>query len=448
MGGAWLGPAGCYCERCRDAFKTETGYAIPLRLDLEGEAGRAYAQWRAGQVARTLADLRDYAHALRPGLIVSANDFDAVMRPSTLVYGIDLARLARAQDVVMIEDYGLPRWEPGARPALVNNALTLRTARALVGETPLTTDPYDKGIGFDGVYTPRRFVQGMAEAAACGAPMVVKGTEFVEAGEFTLLTAERFAPQRRAIGDMHRWLEAHAELYQGRRNAAPIGLLHPGVDLWLDWNQLAPTFFGAGQALLRAGLPWRVVNEPRDLNGLSALLTFGTLQSGMKISEGVRRIHVPDLPGWAAPGAGWLRQHRWLRPALEKLVTELVRAYFSSRLARQALDALGLSHSFVDSPLFRLPPEPACRALRAALGTLPGPRARAEAPVLVEVWNRGDERQVHLVNYAGGPQSVTVDFGRRAHGRLLSLDGTETRFEGESVTFALDVYTMAVMAGD
>jgi hypothetical protein len=33
------------------------------------------------------------------------------MRPSLLIFGIDLKAMASVQDIVMIEDYGLPRYD-------------------------------------------------------------------------------------------------------------------------------------------------------------------------------------------------------------------------------------------------------------------------------------------------------------------------------------------------
>ena len=144
---------------------------------------------------------------------------------------------------MMIEDFALSRWQygpAGALPKLVSNALSLRTARALIGDTRLSTNLYDLGIGFDPVYAPRRFWQGIAAAAACGATMVLKGTEYVEEGAFTLLTAIEVAPRRSAMGQIHRWLAEHSELYRNRENAARVGLLHPGDALWQDWDRLAP----------------------------------------------------------------------------------------------------------------------------------------------------------------------------------------------------------------
>jgi len=463
FGGTWLGPAGCYCARCRAAFREATGLDIPQAIAPQAdEASRQYVRWRAEQVTGTLAMLADQARSLRPaaptgatpGIRISANDFDAVMRPSYLIFGIDLAALARVQDVIMIEDYGLPRWEPAAangRPALlVNNALTLRTARALIGATPLSTDPYDQGIGFDAVYAPRRFQQGIAEAAACGATMVVKGTEYVEEGTFTLLTAERYGPQRQAIGQIHRWLAAHAGLYRGQENAAVVGLLYPGEALWQNWHRLAPRYFGLGQALLAAGIPWRVMTGEDDRAGLEVLLCLGDVPRWAASVPGLRTVAVDDLAGWAPPAPSFLARHATIRGLASRGIGWSFQAYFRWRPVRRLVDGLGLVHFFWQTPFFRLPPVAAREALLQAMGDRPCPNVRAAAPVLAEVWRQGGGWQLHLVNYATEPQAVRVEFGRAVQGQVLSPDGparqgepgSSSEFQGADLDLVLDVYTV------
>lgn len=447
LGGVWMGPAGCYCARCKAALREATGMKMPVQIAPESdESSRRYLRWRAEQVTGTMAALADYARSLNPELVISANDFDSVMRPSYLIYGIDLQALAGVQDVVMIEDYGLPRWEDGAdgqAPVLVNNALTLRTARALIGDTPLSTDPYDRGIGFDGVYSPRRFRQGIAEAAACGATMVVKGTEYVEDGEFTLLTAERFGPQREVIGDLHRWLARQAGLYQERENAARVGLLHPGDALWQTWSQLAPLYFGAGQTLLAAGIPWRVVAGSEHLADLDLLFCFGPAPDEGAVPPDLRIVPVQELPGWAPRPLSLLARLRGLRSVVSRTVGWLFQSYFRWRWWRQLVDRLGLQHFFWQTPFFRLPSVPAQETLLAALGERPYPRITARTPVLTEVWRKGEGWQLHLVNYGASPQPVTVEFGQPVRGTILSPDGPASEvLKGRSVEIGLDVYTV------
>ena len=464
--GTWMGSAGCACPRCRKAFRATSGLEIPDDINPErDEVSRCYLEWRAGQVTHAIGELRDYAHSLKADVLVSVNDFDAVMRPSYLVYGIDLKGLASAQDVLMIEDYGLPRWqreEPPQPALLINNALTLRIALALAGNTPLTTNPYDKGIGFDDVFPPRRFLQGIAEAAACGVPMVVKGTEYVADGRFTLLTAERYVAQRLAIGRMNRWLGSHAGLYRERQNLADIGLAFPGAALWQDWTRLAPCFFWAGQVLLHAGLPWRVVSEQQHLEGLRILFTFGALPAGLSLPESMpeslnQNLQVIDmtaLPGWELPNREILRpailqRHPILERPVSAVVVEIYRSYFHSRLARKLLDRLGLTHFFLQSPYFRLPGKRVRKVLLSAVSpTQPAPWVQAEAPLLVELWGQGGQIQLHLVNYADEPQPVTVAFDQFVHGHILTPDGEEWAFEGLSVSFVLDVYAILIQESE
>ncbi len=444
FGGAWLGPTGCYCARCRAAFRAATGLEMPERVAPEtDERSRVYLRWRAAQVTATLAELANYARSLNPEIVISSNDFDAVMRPSYLIYGIDLQGLSAVQDVIMIEDYGLPRWEMAEQndePLLVNNALTLRTARALIGDTPLSTDPYDKGIGMDAVYSARRFQQGIAEAAACGAAMVVKGTEYVEDGAFTLLTAEQFALQREAIGEIHHWLAENTALYESRANAASVGILFPGDALWQTWDRVAALYFGLGQTLLVAGIPWRVVTPESDWVGLKVLLHLGESEIKDTAPPTLRTIDISQLRGWEKPRLSFLARHDTARAWVSDIVSWLYRAYFEQRWARRLGDKLGLVHFFLQTPYFRLPSKVARRTLLNALGERPYPRVTADAPMLVELWQQGEQWQLHLVNYANSEQRVTVEFSGAVYGQIISPDSQAKKFSGARIEIPLDVY--------
>jgi hypothetical protein len=455
--GAWLGPVGCYCERCQAAFRQDTGLeAIPKRISPDiDEASQRYLRWRAKQVTQTMHMLAEYARSLNPDIVISANDFDAVMRPSYLIYGIDLQALAEVQDVIMIEDFALPRWKSASSsdkpPQLVNNALTMRTARALIKDTPLSVDPYDKGIGFDHVYPPRRFQQGIAEAAACGATMVVKGTEYVEDGVFTLLTAECFTAQREAIGELHRWLSEQAHLYQQdeRENAATVGLLFSSDAFWQRWDQLAPLYFGVGQTLLNAGIAWRVVTlddrtPSDDVSNLDVLFHFTDFPSEYTEADAadLNIVDVRQLEGWTPPAPSKLAHRKLVRAVLTRIVTRLYRAYFERRWARRLGDHTGMVQAFLQSPHFNLPPRSARQAVLDALGEQPYPHVTSKNPVLLEHWKQREQQQLHLVNYAATPQSVTVHFQHPVKGQILSPEHTPYAFEGPQINVDVEVYSV------
>lgn len=444
-GGVWLGGAGCYCPRCRKAFRQATGLEIPTQIDPLQEEVQAYLRWRAGVVTSTLHELAEYARSLNPEVLISANDFDVVMRPSFLILGIDLRALARVQDVLMIEDYGLPRWE-AKDSLLVNNALTLRLARAWAGSTPISTLPYNRGIGFDSVYSPRKFRQAIAEAVACGAIPVIKGTEFVEQGMFTLLTAAKYAPQREAIGRYHRWLEAHVDLYRGWEPAAPVGLVDPGEALWQQWPTVAPLFFGAAQTLTAAQIPWRVVPDGQGEGELTVVLD-ARVRAISQMEGRPRRVALVEIPGWSLKAPSFWGRRPWLRDRVQSAFAKFYQAYFEKRWARRLIDSLGMVHFFTQSPYFRLPPEPWRRALLRTLGALSVPRVETRDPVLVEIWRNPQDgrRALHLVNYGDAPQTVRVTFDGATRMRLLTPDGETVEAEGAEISFVLDVYTVILV---
>lgn len=449
FGGAWTGPAGCYCPRCCATYQEATGYPIPTKIDPAREPNsRDYLAWRAEQVTRTLASLANYARSLNPDILISANDYNAIMQPAFATHGIDLSALADPQDVVMIENFSLPRWARGdgkKAPELVNNALTIRTARALVGDTPLTTDPYDQGIGFDDVYPARRFQTGLAEAAACGTAMVVKGTEFVnQDGTFTLLTSPQYVNQRAAIGHYHQWLREHTELYQGRRNNARIGLLYPHIGLRFDWDKIAPLYFAACQALTYNSIPWRTVGSTNDLDSIDTLLYFEP--ETVPIPQSLRAVFVPGLDRWSYPQPSFLTRHPDFRHNSGKFLGWYYQAYFKYRWARWLADSLRITQWFLVSPHFKIPLFATQTSLLEKLGELAGPGITwSESPVLVETWRKGHQQQIHLVNYYPRPQTIQVSFGQPESGKVISPDQGETVFNTSQLAIELDIYTILLI---
>lgn len=443
--GTWFGPGGCYCNRCHAAYYESTNLVIPEQINpVLDENSRKYLDWRSQVVIQTIASLGEYARSMNENILVSVNDYNVIMNPSFVTHGIDLRELAAVQDVVMIEDFALPRWDRNKNfkgAELVNNAITLRSALSLVGDTPLTTDPYDKGIGFDDVYSSRRFQQGIAEAAACGVPMVVKGTEFVDRkGVFTLLTADIYAPQRTAIKQIHDWLALNSHLYQDRHNLAKVGLVFPETGFKYNWDHNAPLYFGICQTLIFAGIPWRVVADENDHNGLEIVFIF---ERNKIEKSGIRVIDAHQLPGWSSGKMNNMLNNPFLRELSSVVLNGYYRAYFENPLIRRLTDRSGITQWFIGSPHFKIPPQIMRKSILDQAGSIPYPRvAWTNAPVLIEVWQHEDEKQCHVVNYSESPQPVTINFGESVAGKILSLDNSETDFFGSQVEMELDIYNI------
>ena len=449
MFGAWLGAAGCHCERCKSAYQQESGHPIPTVIDPDDPQVRHYLRYRADQTTQLIAELAAFAQQIQPGTPISANDYLHFSSATYVIYGQDIAALSRVKDVTMIENFALPRWDHQPRLRLANNALTIRNALALIDpKAHLSVLSYDVGIGFDGTYPLRRYQQGIAEAAACGASMTAKGTEYFVDGKHTVLTPKGFAPIQQAIGQYNQWLKDHADLYEGGENIAPVGLLYPGEDLWLRWPQFARWYQGVGQTLTVHGIPWRVVKAGDTLGGLAVLLVFNPQQiAEMSVPKGMCVILVPEIPGLAVQSPSLAARNRIVQSAASWLAHGLMDAYFASKLIRRIFDRLGLVKLITQSMVFNLPEKAAQETLLARLPSI-YPRVEAGEPVLIEVWERQGKRQFHLMNYANRTQIAKVLFGEPVRGMILSIDGEIQKFEGSSVQVNLDIYQVLILAGD
>ena len=340
----------------------------------------------------------------------------------------------------MIENFSLPRYQDDL---FVNNALTIRTAFAYTDNTPLTTNPYDKGIGFDKVYSPRRIQLSIVEAAACGTVLVVKGTEFLDDnGRFTLLTANEYRSQREAASLIHNWLAEKADLYQNRRNLSKIGLLLPDEEFKSYWDQVAIPFFQACQTLTLNGIPWRVLRVKEACSELELVLDFVGDHDNL---SGLTLVCVPELPGWEIPPPSFLSKHPLLRELNTKILSWFYRAYFDHPLGRRLMDFLGLPQWFLGSPHFKIPPKTLQDELikhleNLSLVSVTGP----DAPVLIEHWQKDNQRQVHLVNYGTTKQLVNVRFPEWVQGEILSPTQPDSDFSGTDISFDLDLYAILI----
>jgi hypothetical protein len=446
--GAWVGGAGCYCDRCRSLYREETGREIPEKILPDREEVVGYLRWRASRVTETIRELSDYVHQLKPDAPISANDFDVTMRNAYLIYGIDVEELAKIQDVIMVENFALPNLELSPKKRLVNNALTIRNTREFVGDQAhLSVLSYDYGIGFDPVYPPRRHQQAIAEAAACGASMTIKGTEYNDGRQMTMLTDRAYHAQHKAIGAYHQWLDDHQDLYLDRQNMAPIALLHPEDDLWCHWEELVEVYYGAAQILTWIGIPWRVIRRGDSLTGISSLLTFSPGDKSTLVSDKtVEHIHVPDLPGWHWRKLNMVARGGLLHDLVEGVGIFLLKSYHANKFARQAMDKMNMAKWVLATPFFDLPDDKQMEHLISALPEKIFPRVICDQPVLIEVWKQGDQSQVHLMNYGQSPQQVSLIFEAPVKGMVISPDGPVILdLVGEEISFILDIYSVLIL---
>jgi len=357
FGESWLGSAGCYCDLCREKYRNVFGDSIPEWIDPTDPFAERYLNWRSEQLTDLFKNLASYARSLKKDVKISANDYDVVMRPSKLIHGIDFRSYADIQDLMMIENFCLPNWEPGEKIRFPNNAMTIRVAKSqLPDQKHLSVLSYDVGIGFDDVYPTRRILQGMSEITALGASVTTKGTEYFDGFEMTLITSSKYKDQQKAIGDFNQWLQKYAELFENRKNIAPVALIHPGEFLWKKWFQISPIFYGSMQTLTAAGIPWKVVADIDSIQQSKTILTF--TETDQKISDSTlvkKLIHVSALEGWHLKPKSFLDKHKNICKIASWIIESLIRSYHSHPLSRKVMDKFGMAKMVTQTPLFFLP---------------------------------------------------------------------------------------------
>ena len=438
----WLGGAGCYCDTCQQIYLSETGKVIPAFTDLKKTQVKDYIQWRADKMTDVIKRLSDYARSIKSDIVISANDYDPVMRPVKLIFGIDFPSLAKIQDVTMIENFALPKWESTPQQILVNNALTVRNSQPfLQNDKHLSILSYDAGIGFDPVYPTQRILTAMAEAAALGCSMTTKGTEYHDGKKMTLLTAAEYEEQQKSIGTFHQWLEDNQSIYQLQvERLADIALLHPGDQLWQNWHQLAPIFFAVQQTLLANGIPWKVITKIEEAKEDDQIIFF---DDQFYPSQNLKRkefINALTLETWEIQSESFLNRHISLRNLTSEIADQLIRSYHGSKGMRKLMDWLGMSKLVTHTPFFTLPPKSFQNELLELLRYDNSFRVISQYPVLIDIWkNTNNNIHIHLVNYYSQPQKIKVSFKNQHPVKIISPEKQTMLVEKPTNEIELDL---------
>lgn len=446
----WLGASGCFCTACQEKYQQDTGKPMPTVMDLQKKEVLDYIEWRSQNMTLVIQQLTDFARSKKSDVIISANDYDPVMRPVKLIFGIDFQPLANIQDVTMIENFALPKWEENHPNILVNNTLTVRNTQPyLPHQKHLSVLSYDAGIGFDPVYPTRRILTGMAEAAALGCSITTKGTEYHDGEKMTLLTAPEYQEQQKAIGSLHHWLQDHQSIYQSQtKRVASVGILHPGDQLWQNWFQIAPLYFACQQTLLAAGIPWRTITDVKDLEEIRQLIVFERLQKPDKIPPELSIINAFEFSSWRTFSQSFFDRHPGIKSILSESADNLIRGYHANKALRKLMDWLGMSKLVTHTPFFTLPPQEFQHELVRKIDDQKIIRVISDHPVLIDVWkNESDGLHIHLANYHAQKQVIKLKIPDNSILTVISPDQQKQAMylTSDTATLELDLYSICLL---
>ncbi len=436
--------AGCACGRCRERFEAwQRGQGMePLalpRLFRPGRdvAARRYATWRAETLTAFLRGIVEEVRFAFPGTRVVTNTVGGVNVNTFNVFGADLPAIAEFMDWLFVENLQSPRAEGRT---LVQNAGTYKLLRALKPGAPALSIAYERGIGVDGPPAPAVFGRIAAEGYAAGGVPVLRAAEYIRDGRWTLLQPGRDDARLAAAGTAARVAGRVMAGGEPAEEAARVGVYVPDAIGWR--GDLYPggedDYLVVIQALVGAGIPFRVVGERTPPCDLGVLLVPGRAQPPAWYGGRTMRFGELGIRRQGRPLLGWLSGPA--EPVARVLGPRLVDAYYSRVHVRRFVDRLDLLFRLVFGNRFELVPLDAGVA-RVLAATNPV-QVRLERPGFIDLWRRGQELEVHLVSYDDLEQTAVVHCA--CDGRVARVIGGETVGEG-MVRFR--GYAIAVLDG-
>ncbi|MCX7616521.1 hypothetical protein [Tepidiforma sp.] len=417
--------AGCACGRCRERFAAwqERQGLAPLELPrlfrpARDEAARRFARWRAETLTRFLRGIVEEVRLAYPGTKFVTNTVGGVNVNTFNVFGADLPAIASFMDWLFVENLQSPRCD-GSR--LVQNAGTYGLLRALRPGAPALSIAYERGIGVDGPPAAAVFARVAAEGFAAGGTPVLRAAEYIRDGKWSLLQPGTDDRRLEAFG---RVVAAYAALLRGgeRREAARVGVYVPDAVGW--GGDLYPgsgdDYLAVIQALVGAGIPFRVIGERNEPCDLGCLLVPASADPPAWF--GGRVMRFGEL-GLRMPRA---RPFRWfggpLEPVVRVLGPRVVDGYYSRVHVRRFVDRLDLLFRLVFGGRFeRVPMREDAARLLAAMNPV---QVELSGPGYVHLWESERGLEVHLVNYGDAPLRAEVRGGRGSRPRVEG-DGRE-----------------------
>lgn len=282
-------PKGCYCRSCRTKFRKKYGIEIPKKGDFENKAHRLLIEFQQLSLKEFLKGAYD--------AIKKANRYVAMymngepVRPNW-VSGRDNVLLKQHQDLIGAEG-GFEYYNLIESP-FFKCEMTAKLLQAQAPEKPRVIfiaakhSPWNREV-----LTPEELKVRCAEAIANGANYWI-GITFPNKKLYD------------AIKEINSWIDGNEEYYTKTADASDVGL-YWSQDTANFYGGEVPTsdftgrkikvkrdymksFIGAYELLLRLHIPFKVVVDPRQFDGLKVLILPNTAVLGDKEIRGIRNF--------------------------------------------------------------------------------------------------------------------------------------------------------------
>ena len=241
----WEGSGDCYCQHCRENFKSATGFDLPRTSDPRDPVRRAFHLWRQQRLVDVIDVWNGTIRVINPEASVIPNNGSGALSP---LNSIETSRRAPMLAADRQARHGL------AAPWLVGKSA--KEYRATMGDKPVIGL---FGIGLEEQYRWKDSVTSNAEIRIWALDAIANGMRPWFTKFSATLHDERWL---QGIEDIYLWTEKNQSYLTDRRPLARVGLVYSQQTAWYYPNaKVEDSAFGWYQALVESRIPFEMVHD-------------------------------------------------------------------------------------------------------------------------------------------------------------------------------------------
>jgi Hypothetical glycosyl hydrolase 6/Beta-galactosidase trimerisation domain len=259
----WDGSGDCYCQHCRENFKSATGHDLPRTADVHDPSRRAYMGWRQQTLVSLLDRWNTAIRGINPDASMIPNNGSGAMNPLDSIAMSERAPMLVADRQAR---HGL------AAPWLMGK--TAKEYRATMGGKPVIGL---FGVGVEESYRWKDSVNSGAEIRIWVLDALANGMRPWFSKFSATLHDERWL---KGVEDIYVWTEENQRYLTNRQSLARVGLVYSQQTAWYYGGAHAAAdvenySLGWYQALIESRVPFDMVHD--RLLDAERLASYNTL---------------------------------------------------------------------------------------------------------------------------------------------------------------------------
>jgi hypothetical protein len=240
----WEGSGDCYCQHCRDNFRSATALELPRTSDARDPGRRAFLQWRRQRLVDVIDVWNGAIRAINPESSVIPNNGSGASSP---LNSIEISRRAPMLAADRQARHGL------AAPWLVGKSA--KEYRATMGPKPVIGL---FGIGLEEQYRWKDSVTSNAEIRIWALDAIANGMRPWFTKFSATLHDERWL---KSIDDIYLWTEKNQQYLTDRRPLARVAIIYSQQTSWYYGAKVEDYALGWYQALVESRIPFEMVHD-------------------------------------------------------------------------------------------------------------------------------------------------------------------------------------------